>query len=360
MKHSQFIEKSVLQKKTFQLFRHGARAPTMGSSDLDVKKHFPNGLGQLTENGTAQMRELGKFFHKRYTENKLLSSPPQLDDIHIHSRANDRCLMSAALVGSEMISPDSDTPRGMNVVPIHSMEQDEDRLDHPRDCPFEREKIKKKCNRVPEAGMKWAMFEGFIYVCLGLHETSTVLKTMEEFSEVESAYTLYKNGIETPKWFRDNMERIIRDYQTVFRYNTGVNNTRIQRIKQGKLLSSIMEKFKLDKASHEKDSKSVKKKWTAFSTQDWILMALLFGTGGATQAIGETIPNFASAIMFEMYKKGADYRIKAMYRDGESGEVKPFQVRGCTGSDQSCSLHEFITCCNKAITNDPVADCKVD
>ncbi|PIO56548.1 hypothetical protein TELCIR_22052, partial [Teladorsagia circumcincta] len=119
-----------------------------------------------------------------------------------------------------------------------------------------------------------------------------------------------KNGFKGPDWYEMNKEEIHNLYNKVFAYNVGAGDNKALQLKQGKLLHTILEFFKTKKAEHEKNGKIEKRKLVVYSTQDWILQALLNGIGAVKEAIGETIPNFNSMIMFEMRVKDKAYTMQ--------------------------------------------------
>ncbi|KAK6013148.1 hypothetical protein OSTOST_21594 [Ostertagia ostertagi] len=137
------------------------------------------------------------------------------------------------------------------------------------------------------------------------------------------------------------------------------NNNHALQLKQGKLLHTILETFKSKKEEHEKKGKIEKRKLTVYSTQDWILQALLNGIGAVKEAIGDTIPNFNSVIMFEMREHNKVYTMQVFYKDGEADQEKDITkaVRGCSKSP--CPYEEFLKCCNDYKTDDPNVPCKL-
>ncbi|KAK6047230.1 hypothetical protein COOONC_15269 [Cooperia oncophora] len=145
----------------------------------------------------------------------------------------------------------------------------------------------------------------------------------------------------------------------VFAYNVGAGDSKALQLKQGKLLHYIIETFKSKKEEHEKKGKIEKRKLIVFSTQDWILQALLNGIGAVEAAIGEGIPNFNSMIMFEMREDKKAYTMQVFYQDGEKGSVKDITgaVRGCSKSP--CPYEEFLKCCNDYKIADPHEVCRL-
>ncbi|CAG9821600.1 unnamed protein product [Phaedon cochleariae] len=80
------------------LYRHGARTPiTLYKNDpyaSEIHKIWPEGLGQLNDEGIQQQYLLGKWLRQRY-EN-FIRPQYHLQDLLVHSSDVDRCLMSAS------------------------------------------------------------------------------------------------------------------------------------------------------------------------------------------------------------------------------------------------------------------------
>ncbi|VDO44876.1 unnamed protein product [Haemonchus placei] len=205
---------------------------------------------------------------------------------------------------------------------------------------LEKRYVESKFLRVPLLPQEWPMFEGFVFECLGLHKNTTLFKDAKEFSKMEALY----------------IEKLLLRIQ-VFAFNVGAGDVTTLQLKQGKLLHTILETFKEKKEEHEKKGKVEKKKLIMYSTQDWILQALLNGIGAAKEAIGEGIPNFNSMIIFEMRTSNKTYTMQVFYKDGEANSEKEITqaVRGC--SKTPCPYEEFLSCCNDYKTTDPNTVC---
>ncbi|KAK6041312.1 hypothetical protein COOONC_21183, partial [Cooperia oncophora] len=90
------------------LFHHGLRAPYKLANESIAAK-FPNGAGELTEDGIEDAFNMGLFLGNRYVQSGFLRSPPFPSEFRFRGRSTNPCLMSGAVVGSAMWA-DPDNP----------------------------------------------------------------------------------------------------------------------------------------------------------------------------------------------------------------------------------------------------------
>ncbi|KAK6725589.1 hypothetical protein RB195_004108 [Necator americanus] len=339
------------------LFRHGARAP-LEMQNKTIAALFPNGPGEITQAGIEETFNLGRFLGKRYVKTKFLRTPPLPSEVYFRSRSNNRCLFCGAVVGSGMWASDQDSE--FTAVPVYSQGKKDKLLTHLQNCEVEIRRINNRCGRKPPSYANWGAYEGFIYECIGLHYQNNLFPDAEAFSKVETLVQMDRNGLKMPDWFEQNREQIYSLYEKTYSFIVGVNeyhDEQLLKMKQGFLMSTIMKTLWKQWQEYEKSGQIKKRKFTAFSTQDWLLLAFLHSLGCGDEALGSTIPTYNSVVIIELYVRKRKPFVKVLYKHG--GMTLPrdvtHAVRGCTFSP--CHLVEFSLCCKKYMTDDPKSAC---
>lgn len=98
-------------KSLFVVSRHGARAP-LSLYDNSNQAAWPNGLGKLTERGKWQMRRIGDFLRKNYSD--FLTG--SVDEVEFRSARLGRLIESAQLIWEGFTSNEDSCHR--TAVPI--------------------------------------------------------------------------------------------------------------------------------------------------------------------------------------------------------------------------------------------------
>ncbi|XP_035274380.1 lysosomal acid phosphatase isoform X3 [Anguilla anguilla] len=113
------------------LYRHGDRSPVKAyPTDPYQESAWPQGFGQLSQDGMRQHFELGQALRQRY--NGFLNESYDRHQIVVRSTDYDRTLMSAEANlagmyppnGSQIVNPDLK----WQPIPVHTVPQEEDRL----------------------------------------------------------------------------------------------------------------------------------------------------------------------------------------------------------------------------------------
>ncbi|VDO62967.1 unnamed protein product [Heligmosomoides polygyrus] len=355
-------EPKVLKKtgliSTTVLFRHGARAPVDIKNDTMLQQ-FPNGPGEVTEIGLENTYKLGRFLGKRYVDGGFLRSPPLSKQLYFRSRSNNRCLICGGLVGSAMWSSDSDphfTP-----IPLYAQEKNDMILTHRDNCALEKTRLSKKCGRDPPSMDNWSEYEGFVYECIGLDKETNLFKDKDDFARVEGLIQADQNGITMPKWFVDNRKEIYKIYNKLYDFIVGVNEFHqpaVLRLKQGVFMQTLLDNLQKQYDEYKDTGQVAKRKFTAYSTQDWLIMAFLEALGASTAALDGTMPQYNALIIVELSEsEGGTGIVEVFYKANHEAELKDItsSVRGCSKSP--CPLATFVGCCDDYKVKDSKQDC---
>uniref|UniRef100_A0A8C2QAD8 Lysosomal acid phosphatase n=1 Tax=Cyprinus carpio TaxID=7962 RepID=A0A8C2QAD8_CYPCA len=122
------------------LYRHGDRSPINAyPTDPYKESDWPQGFGQLSQEGMKQHFKLGQFLKKRYTG--FLSEDYDRHEIYIRSTDVDRTLMSAEANLAGMFPPNGSEEFNPDLkwqpIPVHTVPADKEKLlSFPlEDCP---------------------------------------------------------------------------------------------------------------------------------------------------------------------------------------------------------------------------------
>ncbi|RCN45138.1 histidine acid phosphatase [Ancylostoma caninum] len=341
------------------LFRHGARAPVV-IENATIAAMFPNGPGEITDVGLTDTFKLGQLLGDRYVKTGFLRTPLLPSEIYFRSRANNRCLFCAGIVGSGMWAKNENSQ--FTPVPIYAQEKNDNLLEHLQGCPVETSRINKKCGKMPPAHVSWPVYEGFIFECIGLlKNNSDLFPTAEAFSKVESLVQMDRNGLPMPEWFNRNRKRIYELYEKVYHFTVSVadyHDREILKLKQGYLMNRIIDDLWKQWREYERNG-SVQRKFTAYSTQDWLILAFLHSLGCGEEALGTTIPDFNALVIIELYEQMKKPMIRIYYKDNNMRAPKDIThaVRSC--SFAPCHLIQFILSGKRYRTDDPKSVCNL-
>ncbi|EYC26934.1 hypothetical protein Y032_0009g434 [Ancylostoma ceylanicum] len=342
------------------IFRHGDRAPTDRLSNKTYLSSFPNGLGELSDRGIENSYRLGTFLRDRYVNNGFLRKPVLPSQVYFRSKGNNRCLMSASLVASAMFSVYGRPTT--SAVPIYSQEGKDPLLGGTIDCDAEVKRIVAKCGRPPKKSYaNFTEFEGMIYECLQLNKKSKLFPTGKSFELVDSLINEYYNGLPVPKWFEDHANEIIDDFIKVENFILGVgeyHDPDILRVKSGLLLNSTLYTLKSNWEQFVANGSLEKRKFVAYSTQDWLIQAFMESLGIREAAIGDGYPPYSSLLIFELRKIKDLPVVKVFYRDPHTSLLADVtkSVRGCKQCD-ACPLELLLSCCPQYTTADKEKEC---
>uniref|UniRef100_A0A671RVP2 Lysosomal acid phosphatase n=1 Tax=Sinocyclocheilus anshuiensis TaxID=1608454 RepID=A0A671RVP2_9TELE len=334
-----------------QLYRHGDRSPIKAyPTDPYKESDWPQGFGQLSQEGMKQHFELGQFLKKRYTG--FLSEDYDRHEIFIRSTDVDRTLMSAEANlagmfppnGSEVFNPDLK----WQPIPIHTVPADEERLlSFPlEDCP----RYTQLMNETEKTG-----------IFLNMTETYKMVrnKTGLEKANIETIWSLYdtlfceaKHGMRPPDWVTSSAMETLKVLKNFgFQILFGVYKRKEKcRLQGGLLLDQIIKN--LSNAAAPDSKQEVK--MMVYSAHDTTIVALQ----EALDVFNGLQPPYASCHLIELHQEeNGLFTVQMFYRnDTNLSEPYPVSLPGCS---QRCPLQDFVNLTREVIPQDRNKECQI-
>ncbi|XP_073692112.1 lysosomal acid phosphatase-like [Garra rufa] len=335
------------------LYRHGDRSPVEAyPNDPYKESDWPQGFGQLSQEGMKQHFELGQFLKKRYAG--FLSKDYDRHEIFIRSTDVDRTLMSAQAnlagmfppSGSNMFNPDLK----WQPIPVHTVSMDEEKLlSFPLgDCPRYTQLMNEteKTDIFVNMSETYKDFVEMVRNKAGLKKASidTVWRVYDTlFSEA-------KHGKRPPDWVTPSVMEKLEvlnnfDLQIMF----GVyNRTEKCRLQGGLLLDQIIKNL-----TNAADSKQ-KVKMIVYSAHDTTIVALQ----EALNVFNGLQPLYASCHLIELHQEeNGVFSVEMFYRnDTNVSEPYPVSLPDCS---QRCPLQDFVNLTREVIPQDRNKECQI-
>ncbi|XP_056286947.1 lysosomal acid phosphatase isoform X2 [Pseudoliparis swirei] len=337
-----------------ELFRHGDRSPIKAfPSDLHQEAAWPQGFGQLSQEGMRQHLHLGKFLRLRYSG--LLNQSYDRREISVRSTDYDRTLMSAEAnlaglyppAGQQVFTPDLK----WQPIPVHMVPLLEERLlSYPLDdCP----RYKQLMNETEHT-------EEFLNVTTKYQDVIELVrnKTGLNHTSVESVWSVYDtlfcescHNMTAPDWATpDVLEklRFLKDFsfQTTFGVYEQQEKSRLQ---GGILLGEIVKNLTEMAVPDPKR----RLKMMMLSAHDTTVAALQ----SSMNVFNRRQPPYASCQMFELYRDdNGSVSVSLAYRNDSSVEAFPQQLPGCA---LDCPLEDFVRITKSSISEDRDKECQL-
>nr|XP_020447945.1 lysosomal acid phosphatase [Monopterus albus] len=336
------------------LFRHGDRSP-IGAypNDPYQESAWPQGFGQLSQDGMRQHYELGQFLRKRY--NGFLNKSYDRHEILVRSTDYDRTLMSAEanLAGLYPPSDQQIFTKGVKwqPIPVHTVPQSEDRLllFPLGDCP-----------RYAQLLNETKHTEEFINVTIANQDLIELVRNKSGWNKttVETAWGLYdtlfcesRHNKSAPDWVTPNVMKrlqVLKDFgfQIVFGVYKRQEKSRLQ---GGLLLGEIVKNLSRMAVPDPKQ----RLKMMMLSAHDSTVTALQ----ASLDVFNGRQPPYASCHIFELYRDAnSSASVLMFYRNDSSVDPYPLQLPGCT---LDCPLEEFVKITKLSISDDRDKECQI-
>uniref|UniRef100_A0A667X9D5 Lysosomal acid phosphatase n=1 Tax=Myripristis murdjan TaxID=586833 RepID=A0A667X9D5_9TELE len=292
-------------------------------NDPYKESSWPQGFGQLSQEGMRQHLELGQFLRKRYQG--FLNESYDRHEISVRSTDYDRTLMSAEANLAGLYPPEGRqvfTPNlSWQPIPVHTVPQSQERLlSFPLgDCPRYKQLMSEteKTDEFISVTNKYKDIIDLVRNETGLNSTT-----------VESVWSVYdtlfceaRHNLTAPDWVTaEVMEklRILKDF-----------GFQVMAVK----CSSCRVQWQV--ISHDTTIAALQASLNVFSGRQ---------------------PPYASCHIFELYRDNGSFSVSMFYRNDSTVEPYPLLLPNCT---LDCPLDDFVRLTKPSIAEDRDKECQV-
>ncbi|XP_046898498.1 lysosomal acid phosphatase [Hypomesus transpacificus] len=337
------------------LYRHGDRSPVKAyPTDPYQDSSWPQGFGQLSQEGMRQHFELGKVLRHRYQG--FLDEMYDRHQISVRSTDYDRTLMSAQANlaglyppnGSQVFRPGLD----WQPIPVHTVPQAEERLlSFPMsDCP-RYQLLMNETEQTPEFLNMTDTYKDFLEMVRNKTGLTTA-NIQSVWSVHDTLFCESKHNMSAPSWVTaEVMENLRKLKDFGFQIMFGVYKQQEKsRLNGGILLGQIvknMSKFSVPDPQR-------RLRMMMLSAHDTTIVALQSSLG----VFNGQQPPYASCHMFELYQEdNGSLSVDMFYHNDSAAEPYPMVLPGCT---LHCPLEDFIHLTSPSISNDWEKECQLD
>ncbi|XP_004066614.1 lysosomal acid phosphatase [Oryzias latipes] len=351
------VASAVAEKKLVfvtVLFRHGDRSPVKAyPTDPYQESAWPQGFGQLSQEGMRQHFELGQYLRSRYKN--FLNESYVRHEILVRSTDYDRTLMSAEAnlaglyppKGEQVFHPELE----WQPIPVHTVPQSEERLlSFPLgDCPRYRQLMEETAHT-----------KEFLNVTSTYQDLIDLVKnkTGLEHTTVETVWSVYdtlfceaRHNKSAPAWVTPEVMdklRILKDFgfQVSFGFYKQQEKSRLQ---GGILLGEIVKN--LSRMAVPDPTRQFK--MMMLSAHDTTVTALQ----ASLNVFNGKQPPYASCHFFELYRNDdGSTSVSMFYRNDSSVEPYPLQLSNCS---LDCPLEDFVSITSHFISPNRDEECQL-
>ncbi|XP_075226554.1 testicular acid phosphatase homolog [Lycorma delicatula] len=313
---AQIIEDTGSLELVAILHRHGDRAPLhfyKNDPYKDEKKYWPNGLGQLTNEGKRKLYNLGKVFREEY---KTFIPKYSAQAVRVNSSDMDRAHMSAAALLAGMFPPEGNQIWNDQLIwqpiPIHSVPNTQDKILAPlAPCPrfwAEHKKVLSLLSKLETPKDKK------MYKYLTKYTGQNITSVCEALSIYDTLLVEERNGFILPQWTKNVYPYRLLEKASICPSTFTWNNI-MKRIFGGPMVKEIVHQFQEKSEGRIKDMKLF-----LYSAHDTTIISLF----RALNFKNYLLPDYGASIIFELHKKNNKYYVKMFY--AHSAEIVPYEV----------------------------------
>ncbi|XP_067318853.1 lysosomal acid phosphatase isoform X1 [Anolis sagrei] len=336
------------------LYRHGDRSPVKAyPRDPYQESAWPQGFGQLSQEGMRQQWDLGQALRKRYVE--FLNASYNRQEIFIRSTDFDRTLMSAEANLAGLYPPEGQQVFRPNVswqpIPVHTVPDSLERLlkfplSH---CP-RYEQLQNETRQTAEYVNKTVENMQFLEMVANMTGIQDV--TLESvWSIYDTLFCEKAHKMPLPDWVTTEVMTQLQQLKDFsFKFLFGIHRqVEKSRLQGGVLLSQIRKNLTLAiNASSPSHLKML-----MYSAHDTTLVALQMALDVYN---GKQAP-YASCHIFELFQEDdGNFSVEMFFRNESGKEPYPLQLPGC---EQRCPLLKFLQLTEPVIPQNWKQECQI-
>ncbi|KAL1007028.1 hypothetical protein UPYG_G00080930 [Umbra pygmaea] len=337
------------------LYRHGDRSPVKAyPTDKYKESAWPQGFGQLSQEGMRQHFELGLLLRQRYQG--FLNDTYDRHEIYVRSTDVDRTLMSAEANLAGLYPPNGsqvfDPKLKWQPIPVHTVPQEEERL---LSFPIP------GCPRYEVLMNETERSEIFINMTNQYEDLIKLVqeKTGLKNTNIESVWSVHdtlfceaKHNMTAPDWVTPEVMdglTTLKDFgfRILFEVYKQKEKSRLQ---GGVLLGSIVKNI----SESTNPNSSQRRKMMMLSAHDTTIVALQSSLG----VFNGQQPPYASCHIFELYlEDNGSFTVAMFYRNDTTSVLYQITLPGC---DLFCPVEDFMRITKPFIPENWEAECMVE
>ncbi|XP_078664289.1 prostatic acid phosphatase-like isoform X2 [Branchiostoma floridae x Branchiostoma belcheri] len=378
------VSSRVQGERTLQfvslVYRHGDRSPVLSfPNDNNTEDTWPQGFGQLSQEGMRQHHELGMFLKDRYVKPDFLNSSYSRYQIHVQSTDVDRTLMRYRLtyscspqihvqstdVDRTLMSAQADLsglfpPAGEQVwnpdipwqpIPVHTRPVKTDEVLRPMDvpCPKYTKLTAEFLQNDPELKRLEEENKEFLANVTRWANWSSPQRVMDTWQTADPLHCEKAHNRPLPGWATPEVYARLQELSAFGMFSLFRGKER-SRLTGGTLLGEMVKNMTQAKEGTLPDSRL---KLIMYSAHDTTLAALHSALG----TVNSLQPPYASCVMVELYREDSgEFTVEVWYRNDTSRDPYQLTVPGCPNP---CSYTQFLNATRDSVPVDRAKECQL-
>ncbi|XP_019646427.1 PREDICTED: prostatic acid phosphatase-like [Branchiostoma belcheri] len=339
-----------------QVYRHGDRSPVLSfPNDNNTEDTWPQGFGQLSQEGMRQHHELGTFLKDRYVKPDFLNSSYSRYQIHVQSTDVDRTLMSAQADLSGLFPPAGDQVWNPDIdwqpIPVHTRPVKTDEVLRPMDvpCPKYTKLTAEFLQTDPELKRLEEENKEFLANVTRWANWSSPQHVMDTWQTADPLHCEKAHNRPLPGWATPEVYARLQELSAFGMFSLFRGKER-SRLTGGTLLGEMVKNMTQAKEGTLPDSRL---KLIMYSAHDTTLAALHSALG----TVNSLQPPYASCVMVELYREDSgEFTVEVWYRNDTSRDPYQLTVPGCPNP---CSYTQFLNATRDSVPVDRAKECQL-